>query len=82
MGSGWIVVTIILKIFCFFWVFFAIVNLPSAFFFAECPKKLLGKELFADKMLVEYFLPSVKWYLPSVSAKKDESGSGCEHKIV
>jgi hypothetical protein len=28
--------------------------------FAECPKKVLGKEPFTDKMFVEYFLPSVK----------------------
>jgi hypothetical protein len=28
--------------------------------FAECPKKVLGKEPLADKMFAEYYLPSVK----------------------
>jgi hypothetical protein len=28
-------------------------------FFAECPKKMLGKELFADKIFAEYSLSSV-----------------------
>jgi hypothetical protein len=27
--------------------------------FVECPKKVLGKEPFADKMFAEYSLPSV-----------------------
>jgi hypothetical protein len=27
--------------------------------FTVCPKKILGKEPFADKMFAEYFLPSV-----------------------
>jgi hypothetical protein len=52
-----------------FWIFFAILNLPSAFLcrvflalgqvFVECPNKVVGKEPFADKMFVECFLPSV-----------------------
>jgi hypothetical protein len=32
-------------------------------FDAECPKKVLGKEPFADKMFTEYSLSSVKWPL-------------------
>jgi hypothetical protein len=55
---------IILKMFCFFWSFCDF-NLPSVFFcrvlfdtrqaFAECPKKVLGKELFVDKCLTSIF---------------------------
>jgi hypothetical protein len=53
------------KIFCYFLDFFSILNLSSAFrkalgkIFTECPKKVLGKESFADKMFTEYSLPSV-----------------------
>jgi hypothetical protein len=48
---------------------FSILNLPSVFFaeyfstlgkvFAECPKKVLDKEPFADKIFAECFLSSV-----------------------
>jgi hypothetical protein len=54
--------------FCFF-VFFVILNLSGAFLcrvlfdtrqsFCRVSKKVLGKELFADKMFTEYFLLSV-----------------------
>jgi hypothetical protein len=33
--------------------------------FAECPKKVLSKEPFADKMFAKYSLSSVNWPLPS-----------------
>jgi hypothetical protein len=34
--------------------------------FAECPKNVIDKEPFADKVCAEYSLSSVKWPLPSV----------------
>jgi hypothetical protein len=64
--------------FCYFLGgFFAILNLPTDFFcrlifdtrqcLCRASEKILSKETFADKMFVEYFLPSVKWSFPSVS---------------
>jgi hypothetical protein len=51
MGGSWRVVHIILKnALLFFGGFFAILNLPSVFRHSVSPKKLLGKEPFADKM--------------------------------
>jgi hypothetical protein len=49
--------------FCCFWVF-SILNFPSAFRHSakslpECPKKVLDKEHFTDKIFAEYYLPSV-----------------------
>jgi hypothetical protein len=52
--------------FCCFFLIFSILNLPSVFLcrvlfdvFAECPKKTLGKEPFADEIFAECSLPSV-----------------------
>jgi hypothetical protein len=57
------------KCFAVFFLIFSILNLPSVFFaecfltigkvFAECPKKALGKEPFADEIFAECSLPSV-----------------------
>jgi hypothetical protein len=59
------------KMFCCFFFIFSILNLPSDFLcrvlfdtrqslcLAECPKKVLGKEPFADKIFAECSLPSV-----------------------
>jgi hypothetical protein len=63
MGSGWRVVHIILKMFCYFLGFLRFL-ICRVFFFAgcfltldkvlaKCPKKVLGKEPFADKMFAE-----------------------------
>jgi hypothetical protein len=45
--------------FCYFLGFFEILDFSSVFF-VECPKKVLGKEWFVDKMFAEYPWPSVK----------------------
>jgi hypothetical protein len=52
MGSGWRVVPIILKMFCYFLGFLRFL-ICRVLFFAECPKKVLGKKTFADKMFAE-----------------------------
>jgi hypothetical protein len=62
-GRVWRVVSIILKNVLLFFYFF-ILNLPNVFlcrvlFDTRCPKKVLGKEPFTDKIFVECFLPSV-----------------------
>jgi hypothetical protein len=59
------------KMFCYFFGFFVVLNLPSVFlcrvFFRHSAKslpsvrkKVLGKESFVDKMFAEYSLLSVK----------------------
>jgi hypothetical protein len=54
----WRVVPIILKNVLLFFYFFRFL-ICRVLFFAECSKKVLGKEPFADKIFSECSLPSV-----------------------
>jgi hypothetical protein len=51
--------------FCSFFLFFVILNLPSVFRHSAkspCGQKILGKELFTNKMFVECYLPSIRTF--------------------